>query len=435
MVRARTPQWSQEAEQSVLGSMLISQDTVKKITGILQANDFFDERSRIIFEHMESLEAKHQPIDYITLSEALKASGRLDAVGGLAALVDLSNMVPTAYHAEEYARIVKEKSFLRAVSGSMAEILDFAQEGNSADVMDKLMQSVLALQKADKTTINLTPMKTIVENVLNNVSEARKHQGIIGLSTGFVDLDSFTGGLRNGDLVIVAARPSMGKTSWLRNVITNLILDDVSVGMFSLEMTKEDLVQQMLFEKARLNSQKLVTGYLTDEDEKLLKAVSTPFESLPFWCHDITGLNINQLRAVAQKMKLEHDVKLIGVDYLQLIQGIGKGTDRREAATQAAQGLKQIARELDIPVVALAQLSRAVEMTETKRPMLSHLKESGDIEAAADVVAFLYRESYYNPTPENRHDAEFIVSKNRKGPTGTRKLYWEPGLSSFKNSC
>lgn len=441
---SRVPPQNIEAEQAVLCAMLIDKEAIARVTEILNGDDFYREAHRVIFNVMAELYGKNEAVDLITVTDALKRDNKLEDVGGIAYVTALANAVPTAANVKYHADIVAEKSVLRQLVRVSTEI---AAMGYDADeevnvLIDKAESRILEIsnrkKKSDFTPISDVLMESVqgIEKLLNNKG------GLTGIPTGFVDLDKLTSGLHPSDFIILAARPSMGKTAFALNVVQNVALrahkkvggSPRSVAFFSLEMSKEQLVNRMLCAEANIDSQRLRIGEMADKDWDSLWGACDSMSKAKIFIDDTPGITAMEMRSRARRLKAEHGLDLIVVDYLQLMQGSGKRNvsgDRQQEVSEISRSLKALARELDVPVIALSQLSRGVEARQVKRPMLSDLRESGSLEQDADIVAFLYREDYYNPETENKNITELIIAKHRNGPVDTVNLFFHKQFTKF----
>ena len=432
----RIPPQNVEAEQAVLGAMMLDHNAVIVALEKLDARDFYREVHRVIFEAMVQLHKENQEIDVITLPEELKRMKKLDDVGGLEYILSLPNMVATAANIEYHAKIVSEKALARSIITTCTNLTTEAYDGEktSEDLLDEAERKILQLS-SDRNRGDFAPVGTIVEATLDKITKLYENKaGITGLQTGFRDLDAMTSGLQQSDLILVAARPSMGKTAFTLNIAQNVgVRQKKTVAFFSLEMSQEQLVQRLLCQLSRIDSQKLRTGQINSDKDwnELTKACSQLYES-PIYIDDTPGITVSEMRSKARRLKSEHGLDLIIVDYLQLMQG-RNAESRQQEISEISRSLKALARELKVPLIALSQLSRSVESRQDKRPMLSDLRESGALEQDADVVSFLYREDYYNKETENQHITEVIIAKHRNGPVGTVKLYFKNELTLFLN--
>ncbi|AUS95075.1 replicative DNA helicase [Clostridium thermosuccinogenes] len=432
----RIPPQSIEAEQSVLGSMLLNRETIPIVTEIIKPEDFYREDNKEIYEAILDLFDRGEPIDLITVSEQLKLRGTMDGIGGLEYLTYLANSVPTTANARHYAQIVEEKSILRNLIKASSEIVNMGYEASEEVnyVLDKAEKSIFdILQK--RNLKGFTPIKEVLVETFNKLEELYNNKGhVTGIPTGFSDLDFKTSGLHNSDLILIAARPAMGKTAFALNIAQHAAVHEkVPVAIFSLEMSKEQLVNRMLCCEAMVDSQKMRTGKLEDDDwQKVAKALG-PLSEAPIYIDDTPGVSVMELRAKCRRLKLEKGLGLVVIDYLQLMQGRGKSDSRQQEISEISRSLKILAKEINVPVITLSQLSRAPEARTDHRPMLSDLRESGAIEQDADIVMFLYRDDYYNPDTEKKNIAEVILAKHRNGSTGTVELVWLGQYTKFAN--
>ena len=443
MIEERVPPQNIEAEQAVLGAMLIDKEAIAKATEALSADDFYREAHRVIFSAMLELYNKNEAVDMVTVTEILKRDNKLEDIGGIAYITSLANVVLTAANVKYHAEIVAEKSVLRQLVRVSTEIAAMGYEANEdvGTLLDTAESRILEIsnrkKKNDFTAINDILMDSVqsIESLLQNKG------GLTGLPAGFADLDKLTSGLHPSDFIILAARPSMGKTALALNIVQNVALrahkviggEPRSVAFFSLEMSKEQLVNRMLCAEAGIDSQRLRVGEMHDEDWTHLWDACDTMSRAKIYIDDTAGITAMDMRSRARRLKAEHGLDLIVVDYLQLMQGSGKRNnsgDRQQEVSEISRSLKALARELDVPVLALSQLSRSVESRQVKRPMLSDLRESGSLEQDADIVAFLYREDYYNPETENKH-TELIIAKHRNGPVDTVNLFFQKQFTKF----
>lgn len=443
MIEERVPPQNIEAEQAVLGAMLIDKEAIAKATEVLSADDFYREAHRVIFSAMLELYNKNEAVDMVTVTEILKRDNKLEDIGGIAYITSLANVVLTAANVKYHAEIVAEKSVLRQLVRVSTEIAAMGYEANEdvGTLLDTAESRILEIsnrkKKADFTPINDILMDSVqsIESLLQNKG------GLTGIPAGFADLDKLTSGLHPSDFIILAARPSMGKTALALNIVQNVALrahkaiggEPRSVAFFSLEMSKEQLVNRMLCAEAGIDSQRLRVGEMHDEDWTHLWDACDTMSRAKIYIDDTAGITAMEMRSRARRLKAEHGLDLIVVDYLQLMQGSGKRNnsgDRQQEVSEISRSLKALARELDVPVLALSQLSRSVESRQVKRPMLSDLRESGSLEQDADIVAFLYREDYYNPETENKH-TELIIAKHRNGPVDTVNLFFQKQFTKF----
>lgn len=440
----RVPPQNIEAEQSVLGAMLIEKEAIPKVMEILRDTDFYREAHRVIFNAMLELYNKNEAVDMITVTEILKRDNKLEDVGGIAYVTSLANAVPTAANVTYHASIIEEKSILRQLVSVSTQIASMGYEANDdvKNIIDSAESKILEISNRKKTA-DFTPINEIVLDSFKSIEALMGNKnGLTGLPTGFEDLDNLTSGLHGSDFIILAARPSMGKTAFALNVVQNVAIRAAkkvggapkTVAFFSLEMSKEQLVQRMLCAEANIDSQRLRIGELRDEDWAMLINTADKLSSANIYIDDTAGITAMDMRSRARRLKAEHGLDLIVVDYLQLMQGSGKKNnngDRQQEVSEISRSLKALARELDVPVIALSQLSRSVEARQVKRPMLSDLRESGSLEQDADIVAFLYREDYYNPETENKNITELIIAKHRNGPVDTVNLFFHKQYTKF----
>lgn len=435
----RVPPQNVEAEQSVLGAMLIEREAISKVAEFLRKEDFYREAHRLIFNAMLQLFNKNDAVDLITVTEYLRKEEKLEGAGGISYITSLANAVPTAANVLYHARIIEEKALLRLLINSATEIAGMGYEATEevATILDEAEKKILGVSNR-KVGQDFTPIKSIIFGAIDKIEQLYESKGgITGLATGFKDLDQLTSGLQPSDLILIAARPSMGKTAFVLNIAQHIaIREKQPVAFFSLEMSKEQLVQRMLCAEAPIDSQRVRIGQLEDKDwPKLIKAADR-LSSSPIFIDDTPGISVVELRAKARRLKIEHGLKLIIIDYLQLMQGgnTGRsGESRQQEISEISRSLKSLARELNVPVIALSQLSRSVESRQVKKPMLSDLRESGSLEQDADIVSFLYREDYYNPDTEKKNITEVIIAKHRNGPVDTVQLFFHKQFTKFDN--
>ncbi|SHH44868.1 replicative DNA helicase [Thermosipho atlanticus] len=435
----RTPPHSIEAEQAVIGSILIDPEAIEDVISILSSQDFYDKKHVEIFKAIEELYDENIPIDVISICDRLKTKGKLETIGGELYVAQLADGVPTSAHAEMYAQIVRDKSILRSLISAASKVVEDAMSDNEVDeILDNAERVIFEIAES-KTAKTYQPMNTILHDVFENLEALRDRQKsgtaslITGIPTGYRLLDELTSGFHKSDLIIVAARPSVGKTAFALNIARNMaIKSDIPVGIFSLEMSKEQLAQRLLGMEALIELQKIRRGYLTDEEwQKLLQATGKLYKA-NIIVDDEANLDPRSLRAKARRMKREYGVEAIFVDYLQLMSIRSFRENRQQEISEISRSLKLLARELDVAIIALSQLSRAVEQREDKRPRLSDLRESGSIEQDADMVLFLYREEYYKKEKSGEaHETEVIIGKQRNGPIGTVKLLFDPHYTAF----
>lgn len=427
-----------EAEQAVLGSMLMRKSAVAEAAEILAGDDFYRDSHRIIYETMQQLNNDGIPVDIVTLSEQLSKENLLEKAGGPGAVASLANAVPSAANVEYYAKIVKEKADLRNLINAANDITAMAFDGEEdvATILDKSEKRIMDVSSRH-TSGDFSPIKSVVIDTIDKINTVYESRGgLTGLSTGYTDLDALTSGLQASDLILVAARPSMGKTAFTLNIAANVaIRGKKTVAFFSLEMSRNQLVQRMLCAEGSLDSQKVRTGDLPNDQWQRLMGMAEIIGRAPVYIDDTAGIQVNELRSKARRLKSQHGLDLIVIDYLQLMQGSGKnsGDNRQAEIAEISRSLKSLARELNVPIIALSQLSRSVESRQVKRPMLSDLRESGSLEQDADVVMFLYREDYYEPETANKNITEVIIAKHRNGPIGTVQLFFQKAFTRFDN--
>ncbi|HEY0459076.1 MAG TPA: replicative DNA helicase [Pyrinomonadaceae bacterium] len=429
---------SAESERVILGAILLDNQLITQAIEKLSPDDFYSPLHRRIYKAMTSLFERSERIDPILIGEELKKDGSIDSIGGIASITNLTYGLPHFSDIFDYAKVVKDKSIVRNLIKVCNQITSeaLAEEEDAKDVLDNAEKMIFALAD-ERTRQGFTHIQPIAETVLAKVQEFAKREthALTGLSTGFRDLDEKTSGLQKTDLIIVAARPSMGKTALCLTLAQNAaILEKAVVAVFSLEMSKEQLVMRMLSSEAKVDAHRFRTGYLTrDEWGRLAEAIGTLSEAKIF-IDDTAGISVLEMRAKTRRLVAEQKrLDLIVVDYMQLMSGSKRTESRQQEVSQISRELKSLAKELQVPVVALSQLSRAPEARNPPRPMMSDLRESGSIEQDADVVAFIYREDYYKPTEENQGIAELLISKQRNGPTGTVKLAFLKEFTRFEN--
>ncbi|MEX2662722.1 MAG: replicative DNA helicase [Vicinamibacterales bacterium] len=437
----RTLPHNLEAEKSVLGAILIQNEAFNHAAELIDSKDFFRNAHSRIFEKMVVLSERGDAIDFITLKEELSKSGELETVGGPAYIASLADGVPRSANVEYYARIVKEKATLRNLIHSANKILVEAYEAEQEPdlLLDEAERSIFAIAE-DRIRAGFIPLRDLVQTSFAQIEKLQQQKGMVtGVPTGFIDLDEMTSGLQPSDLVLVAARPSMGKTSFVLNIAQHIgTSTDMTVGFFSLEMSKEQLFMRMLTSEARIDAHRFRTGYLNEKDYgRLSHALGTLAEAKVF-IDDSASIGVLEMRAKARRLKAEHGLHLLVIDYIQLMQGRGRFESRQAEIASISRSLKGLAKELNVPIVALSQLSRASETRADHRPQLSDLRESGALEQDADVVMFIYRAEQYrdsdgNPNTEEQGTAEIIIGKQRNGPIGTAKLAFIKEHTRFEN--
>lgn len=437
MELGRIPPHDIEAEQAIIGSMLTDKDAVIAAIEILREQDFYREDNRIIYSAILNLYNRSEPIDIITLKAELKSMGKLEAVGGLEYIVQLPDRVPTTSNVEQYIKIVEEKSMLRALIKTADELITLGYDPTQEveQVIDTAEKKIFEVMQK-KNQKGYSSMKDILIDTFTQLEQLYNQKEMItGVPTGFADLDYRTSGLHNSDLILVAARPAMGKSAFALNIATHAaVRGKVPVAIFSLEMSKEQMANRILCSEAMVDSAKVRTGKIDDEEWGKLAAASVELSEAGIYIDDTPGISVMEIRAKCRKMKLEKNIGLVVIDYLQLVQGSNrKGGSREQEIAEISRSLKILAKEINVPVIALSQLSRAPEQRVDHRPMLSDLRESGSIEQDADIVMFLYRDDYYNEDTDKKNIAEVIIAKHRSGATGTVELLWLGNYTKFAN--
>ncbi len=433
----RLPPHSAEAEEAVLGSLLIDPDAIFDVSTFLKPDSFYRVKNKWIYEAILRLNERREPLDLITVTEELRRQEHLDEIGGEAYVIGLINAVPTSINAESYGRVVEATAVRRQMIKAASEIANLAY--NEAEdinvVIDRAEQSLFSISE-ERTTRELVPVRQIASDYLERIQELHaRGDDVIGVPTGFVDLDRMLGGLNKSDLIIVAARPGMGKTS-LQNAMALAAArrDGKRIALCNLEMSGEQLVQRMIAAETRIDSQRLRRGDLQDHEWPIFMEAIGRLSETRIFIDDTPSITPNQLRTKCRRLYAEHGLDMVMIDYLQLMQAERSTNNRVQEISEISRSLKGLARELDVPVVAAAQLSRAVEQRQDKRPQLSDLRDSGSIEQDADIVLFIYRDEYYNPeTTERPNIAEIAIAKHRNGPTGTIDLFWHGQLATFRN--
>ena len=432
----RIPPHSIEAEQSVLGAMIVNKEAINTAIEIIKPDDFYKEANKEIFEAIIVLFNRNEPVDLITLSEELKRRDTLENIGGVTYLANLSSGVATTANTKYYCKIVEEKSTLRRLIKSSDEIMTMSYEDNE--------EVNAIIEKAEKNIFDITqgshregfyPINEVLLSSFAQIEERAANKGsLTGLTTGFTDLDNKLSGLQKSDLILLAARPSMGKTAFGINIATNSALKgNAKVAVFSLEMSKEQLVQRIISSTSHVDLQKIISGNLVEDE--WLKVVNSmgPLSKINIYIDDTAGISLMEMKGKCRRLKIEKGLDLILVDYLQLMQLNGYTESRQQEISAISRGLKGLAKEMECPVIALSQLSRAPELRSDHRPILSDLRESGAIEQDADVVMFLYRDEYYDNESEKKNIGELIIAKHRNGPTGTVELVWKGEYTKFLN--
>ena len=430
----RIPPHSVEAEQSVLGSILLDKDAMISVSETLIPEDFYKEAHKVIYECMLKLYNSQSEIDLITLAEELRDQGYLDDIGGIPYITSLSTIVPTTSNIKYYVNIVKEKSIVRQLISAANDIINLSYDSSAKveDVLENAEKKIFDISQ-ERTTNDFKQINQVLRDTYDMIEKLYTEKNeVTGLTTGFRDLNKKINGFQKSDLLLVAARPAMGKTAFALNLVQNAALKgDASVAVFSLEMSKEQLVQRMLSSQSNVELKKIKTGKLNANDwPRIIEAMAVLSEA-KIHIDDTPGIKISGLRSKCRKLKIEKGLDLVLIDYLQLMEGEGNNESRQQEIAKISRSLKILAKELNCPVVALSQLSRAPEQRADHRPMLSDLRESGSIEQDADIVMFLYRDEYYNPDTESKNIGEVIVSKNRHGETGTIELVWFGEVQKF----
>lgn len=433
----RIPPNDSNSELAFLGCMLFDDEGLMDGLRLLKEDDFYRPNNRAIFSAMEALNKENSPVDIITLSNILKKRGEFEIVGEMQYLLSISNSVSTSANIEVYSKIIEEKSILRKLIKVSGDVQSSSYAGSEEidTIIDKAEKGIFDIVQNRKTT-DFYQVNELVDTSIEKLEELYKNKGAsTGLSTGFYDFDKKTAGLQKADLVLIAARPSMGKTAFALNILQHIAVEGgKSVAVFSLEMSRDSLVNRMLSSQANVESGRMRTGELQNEDWEKLAMAIRPLSMAKIFIDDTPGISVNELRTKSRKLKLEKGLDLIVIDYLQLMNGQGKQESRQQEVSDISRGLKAIARELEVPVIALSQLSRANEKRIDKRPMLSDLRDSGAIEQDADLVCFIHREEYYNPEAEEEKGmSDIIIAKQRNGETGTVKLGWRGEYTKFYN--
>ncbi len=434
-VMQNMPPQSIEAEQAVLGAIMIDADRLISASERLLPQDFYRASHQRIFEAMLVLSDRGEAIDLVTVTAELSTLGILDEIGGLPYLAELAEGVPTAANINYYVNVVDQKSTLRRLIRTAGEIVtDGYERQNEVDILLNEAERKILEVSQGKGSASFIPISDVLTSAYATIDKLHKQSGeTTGIPTGFQDLDKMTAGFQRNDLIIVAARPSVGKTAFALNISQNVATRaDENVAIFSLEMGAEQLVMRMLCAEGNVDAQRLRTGQLEEEDWGKLSLAMSNLSQAGIYIDDTPGIRVNDIRAKCRRLKQEHGLGMIMIDYLQLIQGNGRSSDnRQQEVSEISRSLKSLARELEVPVIALSQLSRGVESRQDKRPMMSDIRESGAIEQDADIVAFLYRDDYYNKETEDANTIEIIIAKQRNGPTGTVKLAFRKEFNKF----
>ena len=435
----KIPPQNLEAEMAVLGSMLLDEEAISVALESLDRDSFYKESHRKIFEAITDLFNANKAVDLLTLTDKLKKEETLEDIGGPSYLTALANSVPTAANISQYVNIVKDKSVLRALINNATKIVSqcYSTDGNVSEVVDNAEKFIFEVSdRRIHGSSSYLQLKEIIKDSIETIDRLYQNKAhVTGVPTGYVDFDIKTAGLQSSDLIVIAGRPSMGKSAFALGIAEYAgVVEKIPVGVFSLEMSKEQLVQRMLCAHARVDAHKVRTGYLATSDWPKLTAAAGKLSESPIFIDDTPGISVMELRAKARRLKAHHDIKLLILDYMQLMRGTTSSMEnRQQEISEISRSLKALARELNIPVIAISQLSRAVESRTDHRPQLSDLRESGAIEQDADVVVLILREEYYNPSPENQGVAEVIIAKQRNGPVGTLKLAFIKEYTRFEN--
>ncbi len=431
----KIPPQNLDAEKSLLGAVLIDEEVLADISEHVTTKDFYDKRHAVVYGAMMRLYEKHKPVDLLTLTDELQKKSELEVVGGSAYLTDLTNYVPTAAHAEAYAELVAQKAVRRRLIKASSEIseMGFDEDHTTQELLEKAEAELFSVSDQSLKQ-DLTSIETILTDSFDRMEELHRNKGSLrGVRTGYRDLDNMTAGLQRSDLIILAARPAMGKTTLVTNLAYNVAtVAKQPVLFFSLEMSKEQLVDRMLADASGVDAWNIRTGNLSDEDFSKLSEAMGDMAEAPIYIDDTPGLSVLEMRTKARRASHEQPLGLIIVDYLQLMQASGRSDGNRvQEVSEISRGLKLIARELNVPVIALSQLSRSVENRSPQIPQLADLRESGSIEQDADIVMFIYREAYYNPDTDRENITDLIISKHRNGPVGKVELYFHPERLRF----
>ncbi len=427
---------STEAEQSVIGSMIMDREAIIVASGLITEDDFYNRQYGVLFQSMVELNNEGKPVDLVTLQNRLREKDVPTEVSSLEFVRDLITAVPTSANIRHYATIVAEKSTLRRLIRASDEVINSCYMGKESleTILEDTEKSIFNIIQY-RNTNEFVPIRQVVLNAMERIERASKNKGnVTGIATGFIDLDYKTAGMQPADLILIAARPSMGKTAFALNIAQYVAFkSNEAIAIFSLEMSREQLVNRLFSLESRVDSQHIRTGNLSDREwEDLIEGAGIVGKS-QLIIDDTPGIGISELRSKCRKLKMEHDIKMVVIDYLQLMSGSGKTDSRQQEVSEISRALKALAREINVPVIALSQLSRAVEQRPDHRPMLSDLRESGAIEQDADVVMFLYRDDYYHKDTEKKGIAEVIIAKQRNGPIGTVELAWLPDYTKFAN--
>ncbi|AYE34304.1 replicative DNA helicase [Clostridium septicum] len=425
-----------EAEQSVIGSMIIDKSAIARVLEKLNEDDFYRDGHKVLYKAIREMFSQDMAVDLVTLLEYLKSTDMLDKAGGVTYISELSASVPTTANLSSYIKIVEEKSLLRKLIKSSTEIIEesYNNQDKVDGVLDKAQKKIFDIAEK-KGSNDYEPLSNVLERGFLEIEKLFNNKGsITGVGSGIRDLDAKTSGFQKGDMVLIAARPSMGKTTFSLNIAENAALKEgKSVVIFSLEMSKEQLAYKLLCSEASVDMLKLRTGNLDDDDWERIARATGPLSKAKIFIDDTAGLSVMEMRSKCRKIKMEHGIDMILIDYLQLMSGSSGSESRQQEVSEISRSIKALAKEMECPVIALSQLSRAPEQRADHRPMLSDLRESGSIEQDADVVMFLYRDEYYNKETEDKNIGECIIAKQRNGPVGTVKMAWIGAHSKFAN--
>ncbi|ACD22266.1 replicative DNA helicase [Clostridium botulinum] len=432
----RTLPQSIEAEQSVIGSMIIDKSAIAKVLESLEEEDFYRDGHKVIFRAILDMFRKDMGVDLITLLENLKSTEMLERAGGVTYITEISASVPTTANLSSYIKIVEEKSVLRKLIKASTSIIEssYNNQGEVENVLDGAEKRIFDIAEK-KTSKDFEPLSDVLERGFLEIERLFNNRGeITGVGSGFSDLDSKTSGFQKGDMILIAARPSMGKTTFALNIAEHAALrEGKSVVVFSLEMSKEQLAYKLLCSEANVDMLRLRTGELDDKDWENIARATGPLSKAKVYIDDTAGVSVMEMRSKCRRLKMEYGIDLIVIDYLQLMSGSTSSDNRQQEVSEISRSIKALAKEMECPVIALSQLSRAPEQRADHRPMLSDLRESGSIEQDADIVMFLYRDEYYDKETEDKNIAECIIAKQRNGPVGTAKLAWLGQFSKFGN--
>lgn len=439
-LEAKLPPQSIEIEQSLLGCLMLDQDAIIKIADLVKPKDFYKGTHEEIFNAILSLYGKREPIDIVSVTNKLEESGKLEEIGGVSYLTTLVNTVPTAAHVVHYAKVVQKKAILRNLISAAANVTEmgYHEEQDIDQLLDKAQQEIFGISQ-NYTLENFTHVKPVLEEAFDRIDELHKNTGKLrGIPTGFTKLDNKMAGLQKANLIILAARPSIGKTTLVLDIARHVAVEEkIPVGIFSLEMSKEELIDKFMCAQGQVDLWKLRTGKLSSEgDDNDFTRISHAMAALseaPLYIDDAASSNVMQIRTMARRLQAEHGLGLLVIDYLQLMQGSGRSESRTQEVGEISRSLKGLARELNIPIIALSQLSRAIESRADQYPKLSDLRESGSIEQDADVVWFIHREDKIKKDSDKKNIAKIIIAKHRNGPVGETELYFNSNYVSFQN--